>query len=290
MRSFRPIESTCIDTKFKKKTKATLLTAHIFIIIYNPMRRSPLQMSNRTQQANNYHALLDLQVVDDVFGPNADLYQDCLRVSTHATCREIHNAFFVKRRELLHKLEHGEDCHQQMDAVVLAVRILGDAERRAQYDDLRVERMQRARDASESEPHPFQHAPRNHETPYPLSADTTFGSERLNMDISCAPPQRRTRIVTPEPKVDDTTTVYTYDDTVDQTMDHTIMDDMTLLSSDTHLPRTFLDRLTQECLGAFEDTSKSLEEVFGVFTLQANEIDAVVKRINKAKRQMTMEF
>ncbi|GAX17262.1 hypothetical protein FisN_10Lh120 [Fistulifera solaris] len=255
------------------------------------MRRSLIQTSNRTQQANNNPALLDLQAVDDAFGPNADLYKDCLRVSNHATCREIHDAFFVKRRELLHKLEQGQDCQKQIDAVVLAVRILGDVERRAQYDDLRVERMQR----NASEPHALphsrhQHVPRNHEMPYPLITETNSDAERLNTDddISSAPPQRRTRIVTPEPKVDDATTVYTYDDTV--TMDPTIMDDMTLLSSDTHLPRTFLDRLTLECMGAFEDTSKSLEEVFGVFTLQDDEIDAVVKRINKAKRQMYMEF
>jgi hypothetical protein len=246
------------------------------------MRRSLLQTSTRTNNAS-----LDLQVVDDAFGPYADLYQDCLRVSTHATCREIHNAFFVKRRELLHKLEQGHDCQKQMDAVVLAVRILGDAERRAQYDDLRVERMFH-RNASERQCLPqtrHPHLPRHHETPYPLVADTTFVSERLNLkdDILYAPPQRRTRIVTPEPKVDDATTVYTYDDTV-------TMDDMTLLSSDTHLPKTFLDRMTLECMGAFEDTSKSLEEVFGVFTLQDDEIDAVVKRINKAKRQMAMEF
>ncbi|GAX18667.1 hypothetical protein FisN_10Hh120 [Fistulifera solaris] len=249
------------------------------------MRRSLLQTSTRTQPANNNPSSLDLQVVDEVFGPYADLYQDCLRVSTHATCREIHNAFFVKRRELLHKLEQGHDCQKQMDALVLAVRILGDAERRAQYDDLRVERMFH-RNTSERQRLPqtsHPHISRHHETPYPLTADTTLDSERHNMedDISYAP--RRTRIVTPEPKFDDATTVYTYDDTV-------TMDDMTLLSSDTHLPKTFLDRMTLECMGAFEDTSKSLEEVFGVFTLQDDEIDAVVKRINKAKRQMAMEF
>lgn len=264
----------------------------------------------------SHNNMLNLQVVDDAFGVHADLYQDCLRVSTNATSREIQHAFLAQRRELIRKLEQGEDCNKQMDAVVLAVRILNDAELRAQYDDMRFERMQR----TQTQEHLQQSASMN--TSYnkmkstrdkeggndPSVAvqdremqftqvdlvDTSFDSEVHNYSayshrIHCGP-KRQTRIVTPEPissKVDDAT-VYTYDDTVDQTLDQT-MDDMTVLSGETHLiPRnqTLLDRIANECIGALEDTSKSLEEVFSVFTLQDEEIDAVVKRINKAKRQM----
>ena len=244
-----------------------------------------------------------LQVVDDAFGAHADLYQDCLRISTNATFREIQNAFLEKRRELIRKLEEGQDCHKQMDAVVLAVRILGDADPRAQYDDIRVERMRRA---CSPEPDHIQDVNAmtssdnkggnpdsvhdHHEmqfTDVDLVNTSFESSEMHNSPVYGSyiqrAPKRQARIVTPEPRVDDAT-VYTYDETVDQTLD-----DMTIMSGDTHLipqNQTLLDRIANECIGAFEDTSKSLEEVFSVFTLQEEEIDAVVKRINKAKRQM----
>lgn len=242
--------------------------------------------------------MLNLQVVDEAYGAHADLYQDCLRVSTNATFREIQNAFLSKRRELIRKLEQGEDCNKQMDAVVLAVRILGDAELRAQYDDMRVERMRRAYYLQEDMNTSYRSSSENTRGSHPDSVhemqftevdlvDTSFESEMHNSSAHGSH-KRQVRIVTPEPKVDDAT-VYTYDDTVDQTLDQTMMDDMTILSGETHLvPRnqTLLDRIANECIGALEDTSKSLEEVFSVFTLQDEEIDAVVKRIHKAKRQM----
>lgn len=51
--------------------------------------------------------------------------------------------------------------------------------------------------------------------------------------------------------------------------------------------RGLLDRIRSEVLGAIDDASRSLEDVLHVFTLRAEEIDAVVGRINKAQRQMS---
>ncbi|OEU15905.1 hypothetical protein FRACYDRAFT_240600 [Fragilariopsis cylindrus CCMP1102] len=43
---------------------------------------------------------LDLQVIDDTFGKNADLYEDVLKVPTTATQEEIQLAYFDRRSEL----------------------------------------------------------------------------------------------------------------------------------------------------------------------------------------------
>lgn len=263
--------------------------------------------------------MMNLQVVNDAFGAHADLYQDCLKVSPSATSREIQNAFLAQRRELLHKLERGHDFNKQMDAVVLAVRILGDAELRAQYDNVRKERMKRA--PGRTQLHKSMIMKSSYISPYGvkensgslhghemhdstiISADSemhhysSYSNSNQSTDVHRAA-TRRTRIVTPEPisRVDDAldTTEYTYDETltVDQTLDQTLdqtIDELTLVSGESQIvPRSLLGRLTDECIGALEDTSKSLEEIFSVFTLQEDEIDAVVKRIDKAKRQMNM--
>lgn len=268
---------------------------------------------------NNDDHSMNLQIVNDAFGAHADLYMNCLHVSPNATSREIQNAFLAQRRKLFQQLEQGQDCHQEMDAIVLAVRILGDAELRAQYDKTRKGRIKRS---------PEQHNSFIMESRYTRSYDNDVDSDSLHdhatqdskVNTTCnsiihngsfhnanmeSPAfrrvrKRRARIVTPEPilsSVDDDaleTTIYSYDDslTVDQTLDPTI-DDMTVFSGESHFvvpprKRNILDRIADECIGAFEDTSKSLEEVFSVFTLQEEEIDAVVKRIHKAQRQMNL--
>ena len=54
--------------------------------------------------------------------------------------------------------------------------------------------------------------------------------------------------------------------------------------------RTMLQVMKDELVGVFEDTSRSFEQVFGAFTLQDEEIQAVFGRIDKAKLQMVNEF
>mmetsp|Transcript_20896 Transcript_20896/g.45342 ORF Transcript_20896/g.45342 Transcript_20896/m.45342 type:complete len:322 (-) Transcript_20896:243-1208(-) len=54
--------------------------------------------------------------------------------------------------------------------------------------------------------------------------------------------------------------------------------------------RGFFQVVKDEVMGAIDDTSRSVEQVFNVFTLQEDEINAVFGRIDKAKRQMENEF
>ena len=51
-----------------------------------------------------------------------------------------------------------------------------------------------------------------------------------------------------------------------------------------------IDYVRDEVLGAIEDTSSSLEQVLNAFTLQEEDIVAVMGKIDKAKRQMQRTF
>ena len=106
----------------------------------------------------------DLGVVDDAYGPFADLYSDVLRVSVVATHEQIQLAYFDRRSELftlLAKIDTKEQTEEaveerfqaerKMDAVVLAVRILGDAEQRLTYDKIRQERLLNRRRATQGQ-------------------------------------------------------------------------------------------------------------------------------------------
>ena len=104
---------------------------------------------------------LDLQVIDDTFGKNADLYEDVLRVPTTATQEEIQLAYFDRRSELFTLLakidaamkgpqsessssmvdQRRYKAEKQMDSVVFAVRILADPTLRLSYDDIRPDRV-----------------------------------------------------------------------------------------------------------------------------------------------------
>jgi curved DNA-binding protein CbpA len=92
----------------------------------------------------------DLAVVDEAYSDFADLYSDVLRVSVVATHEQIQLAYFDRRSELftlLAKIDAKEQVEEtaeqrfqaerKMDAVVLAVRVLGDAEQRLSYDKIR---------------------------------------------------------------------------------------------------------------------------------------------------------
>lgn len=107
----------------------------------------------------------NLAVVNDAFGYNADLYTDVLQVQPNAGAEQIQEAYFDRRNDLfliLADIDNANDddddgaviadssvtdarrrkAERQMDAVVCAVRILGDPDLRLEYDDLRTERMQ----------------------------------------------------------------------------------------------------------------------------------------------------
>ena len=54
--------------------------------------------------------------------------------------------------------------------------------------------------------------------------------------------------------------------------------------------RGYFQAIKDEVLGALDDTSQSFHQVFSVFTLREDEIDAVAGRIEKARRQMIHSF
>uniref|UniRef100_A0A7S4ADR9 J domain-containing protein n=1 Tax=Pseudo-nitzschia australis TaxID=44445 RepID=A0A7S4ADR9_9STRA len=105
---------------------------------------------------------LDLQIIDETYGKNADLYEDVLRVPTTATQDEIQVAYFDRRSELFTILakidaaargpQSGSSAflasigkrrylaERKMESVVFAVRILTDPSLRIAYDKVRLER------------------------------------------------------------------------------------------------------------------------------------------------------
>lgn len=105
--------------------------------------------------------IYDLDIIDQAYGLDADIYTDVLRVSYLASDAEIQSAFFDRRSQIftvLSKLnqENDDSCdddeialsqrrfaERRMDAVVMAFRILKDPELRTIYEedrDLRVSR------------------------------------------------------------------------------------------------------------------------------------------------------
>ena len=93
-------------------------------------------------------ALPSLKVVDQAFGPHADLYNDVLHVKPSSASEEIQRAYFDRRNDLFRMLSDLEEdsprrliAERKMDAVVLAGRVLGDAEMRTQYDQIRRDRL-----------------------------------------------------------------------------------------------------------------------------------------------------
>eukprot|EP00546_Thalassionema_frauenfeldii_P014596 CAMPEP_0178930066 /NCGR_PEP_ID=MMETSP0786-20121207/21004_1 /TAXON_ID=186022 /ORGANISM="Thalassionema frauenfeldii, Strain CCMP 1798" /LENGTH=272 /DNA_ID=CAMNT_0020606503 /DNA_START=76 /DNA_END=891 /DNA_ORIENTATION=- len=97
--------------------------------------------------------LYDLEIVDQAFGPDADLYMDVLRVSYFSSDDEIQSAFFDRRSEIfgiLSKLTDSQDevsmsqrrlAERRMDAIVMTFRILKDPALRAIYEGERERRI-----------------------------------------------------------------------------------------------------------------------------------------------------
>jgi hypothetical protein len=110
---------------------------------------------------------LNLNVVNEAYGIRSDLYLDVLQVEPNAGANQIQDAFFERRNELVRLLadiDHAGDdlgmewprqhAERKIDAVVCAVRILGEPDLRLRYDDVRGERMRRSPSSSRrSRPH-----------------------------------------------------------------------------------------------------------------------------------------
>jgi curved DNA-binding protein CbpA len=99
------------------------------------------------------HTSRQLAAIRKVFGPDANLYADVLRVSRHASQSEIREAFFCLQYDMNRKLESDRtrdvapsssgstreesrtDIAARMDAMTAGYHILGDPMRRREYDE-----------------------------------------------------------------------------------------------------------------------------------------------------------
>lgn len=116
--------------------------------------------------------IYDLDIIDQAYGRDADLYVDVLSVSYLASDAEIQSAFFDRRSEIftvLAKLnldgETDDDeialsqrrfAERRMDAVVMAFRTLKDPHLRGIYEGDREQRITRRNNISTVERHPSQ--------------------------------------------------------------------------------------------------------------------------------------
>lgn len=128
---------------------------------YHPTLQLQHISSSFSIRSNNNMNELNLSVVDEAYGNHSDLYLQVLQVKPNAGSAQIQEAYFDRRNELFHILsqmnrtdledtDHQKQRQQhqlqynterKMDAVVCAVRILGDPDLRLQYDDMRTERI-----------------------------------------------------------------------------------------------------------------------------------------------------
>lgn len=123
----------------------------------------PIQATQSLGAQTSIGSNLDLQIIDETYGKNADLYQDVLGVPTTATQDEIQVAYFDRRSELFTMLakidaaargpksgttaslatidKRRYKAERKMESVVFVVRILTDPALRIAYDKIRGERL-----------------------------------------------------------------------------------------------------------------------------------------------------
>jgi hypothetical protein len=280
---------------------------------------------------------MDLTVVDKAFGDFADLYSDVLRVIVAATHEQIQLAYFDRRSELftlLAKLDaKSQDertakarrqAERRMDSVVLAVRILGDPDTRAKYDEARQGRLlnrRRAKQAQFDGAYSDSHKPGFKEETQ-SSSERQRSSRRKEGTVE-KEGSKRVREERPDDLNETINTQDLTDEETDRDNDRSFLssetdeyrqDDTTIGSGtigtatigdatlDTYTVMSMEDgkddssifcggsrivrNITNEISGAFEDTVTSFDQVFNAFTLTDKDIRAVSKRIDKAKRQL----
>jgi len=248
--------------------------------------------------------VLDLTVVNEAYGEFADLYTDVLRVSKSADHEEIQLAYFDRRSALFSLLakidakpqteqaaEERSIVERQMDAVVFAVRVLGDAEERAAYDrNLKVRRMNRRR-AHNGE------LPVNDEPITQVrSGFDAFNSRKVSTKEMRKKNIREenTNLLDLEEVADDASKAT--NDTDNLTLeDSDSNEDLTLATEETRVDTgvlsclsgsRILSKIADEITGACEDTIVSVDQVFNAFTLTDKDIKAVTRKIDRAKRQL----
>lgn len=270
------------------------------------------------------NGVLNLDVIDDAYGKWADLYADVLEIRPTAGPGQIHDAYFARRDALyksLASMESGRsrrEAERRMDAVVCAIRVLGDPDLRAQYDGIRTQRMMRRRprkdtsndgefeaksrsmsysmDTEPSSPGAERRSPVGIRKGIRITTDTvTRGRRRKNSEWSQSSTQRLSPssspvVVTPDKivaRASSQSTIEKRDDMSQSYNSSSDDDEVTMMTVETYdvprRPKGFLDRVRAEVVGALDDTSRSFEQVFNAFTLREEDIQAVVGKIDKVK-------
>eukprot|EP00543_Licmophora_paradoxa_P000287 CAMPEP_0202455198 /NCGR_PEP_ID=MMETSP1360-20130828/12793_1 /ASSEMBLY_ACC=CAM_ASM_000848 /TAXON_ID=515479 /ORGANISM="Licmophora paradoxa, Strain CCMP2313" /LENGTH=330 /DNA_ID=CAMNT_0049074731 /DNA_START=228 /DNA_END=1220 /DNA_ORIENTATION=+ len=104
--------------------------------------------------ANGPDNTLDLEIIDQAFGRDADLHTDVLRISRDAHDGEIQHAFFERRKEIYKILNQIKDndedflpqrrfAERRMDGIVMAFRVLKDPNLKEEYLKEQPNRFQR---------------------------------------------------------------------------------------------------------------------------------------------------
>lgn len=263
---------------------------------------------------------IDLSVAEAAYGKNCDLYRDVLHINPNASPQKIQDAYFARRKHLFQVLSDIEQeernkqsdmkrrrAERKMDAVVSAVRILGDSELRAKYNDLRTKNRKRMTKQQSSSKPPVE-LPGLNDTSNSSNLTDGYSTHEIS-DEEAAPTTRKPSIRKPRvafsPSIQSnkpsrkqiTRKVRAAVDETESTGSVSLISDEeeegTILTYDDleegeipKRPEGFFDRVRMEFLGALDDTSRSFQQVFHAFTLQEEDIDAVVRRIDKAKLQI----
>ena len=279
---------------------------------------------------------MDFSVINQAFGDYADLYTDVLRVSVAASPEQIQLAYFDRRSELfslLAKFDAGDGgeaalreravAELKMDAIVLAVRILGDAEQRVTYDNtMRQERQRQKRLLQESTENAQR--PSRSSRARAKSADIIADLQKSSPASLKSSPKYKADQLKPSPKgVNETHDTDPSTDEEEETIDDTYATDTYATETDASsayiVPKRrsssktaksnklatydklnpnknnmltafsnsrIVKNISDEVSGTCSDTLMSFDQVFNAFTLSDKDIKAVTKRIEKAKRQL----
>jgi hypothetical protein len=265
----------------------------------------PVVEKSRTMSLEE-SAGVNLSIIDEAYGAASDLYRDILRVNSNATPEQIQRAYFDRRNELFELLanmdqedqdsitaSHRFHAERKMDAVVMAMRILGDPILRIQYDDMRVERIQRDDEIGEiqtrspkSSRRSRRHRSREKLKDYPEdenvenTAGTKNDKKKVKVKVQKSPPKQRVQ----EGVVQKNYMKSFEADDVDEAT-YASESDISEGTLTVHR-QSVMQRVAKEMLGAIEDTATSFEQVINVFTLQEEDICAISSRIDKAKRSL----
>lgn len=288
---------------------------------------------------------LNLSAVDEAYGERADLYRDVLRIKSNATTDDVKHAYFNRRDELfqiLAKMDKTGTPHdspqryqieRQIDAVVLALRVLGDADARLNYDFMRGDRVsgrnslspldendeddedepvgtktngksrQRARVAfkkaisfDDDEDSNDRRRADSHSIRKAMSQDEASKTQKTSRRSLFSRPKslppksasltpfskRKSHKVTPPRDLEEREKKSYRREGNDDTSQ--VSEATTLSKAESRM--SVFDRVANELLGVVEDTTLSVEQVLGAFTLREEDIDAVVTHIDQVMRKL----